>query len=508
VPDIDAVLERIDDISVPIINGAAMVGCSIGIVRDGELILARGYGFADVEDRRPVTPSTVFRIGSVSKTMTAIGVMQLVEQGRVDLDAPLSAYVRSFALKQPGGTRPATVRDVLTHTSGVGELRRLADLLQGGTIGLGVKHGEAIPSLADYYAAGLVAEVEPGVKWAYANHAIAALGQLIEDVTGQPFAGYMAEQVFSPLGMGTSDFLRSERVAAQLATGYVLKRGKVKAVPDMDIVVAAAGSVFSSTEDMAAYAAALMNGGANASGQVLKSDSLEEMYRPHWTADPRLPGQGLVFLLDEIAGRRIVGHDGGWPGFTSSMLVAPDDGLAVLAFTNSGSPAVHTLADTVLRQLLGAPALGEKPPHRPVPASPHLWEELTGVYAPPPGFLTNFRHWSTFGGELEVVSRGNRLLARTPLGPLRKGVDLHAVDPDDPLVFETVVDQQGMRLVLRLAFRRGDAGSVDEVAGQMLLPFRFRKRPRLRGARTLAGLGAGLAAAGLALSRRRRAVRS
>ena len=211
-------------------------GLAVGVVRDGSLEWFFGHGVADVESKEPITEDTVFRIGSITKTFTAIAVMQLWEQGLVDLDAPANDYLRSFRLiPTKTSFRPATVRHLLTHTAGVGYWRRLSDLLQPG-VGSGNRAGRSVPSLADYYHKGLPVEVEPGTRWVYSNHGVAALGQLVEDVSGQPLDHYLREHIFAPLGMEHTDLVRSERVRPHLATGYVLRSRGLKPVADREVL--------------------------------------------------------------------------------------------------------------------------------------------------------------------------------------------------------------------------------------------------------------------------------
>jgi CubicO group peptidase (beta-lactamase class C family) len=201
-------------------------GLAVGVIREGSLEWFLGHGVADLETEEPVTKETVFRVGSISKTVTAIAVMQLWEQGLVDLDAPANDFLRAFRLVPAKASyRPPTVRHLLTHTAGVGYWRRLSDLLHPG-VGSGNRAGRSgAPSLADYYREGLPVEVEPGTKWGYTNHGFAALGQLVEDVSGQPFDQYLRDRGLAPLGMEHTDLVRSQRVRARLATGYVLRSG-------------------------------------------------------------------------------------------------------------------------------------------------------------------------------------------------------------------------------------------------------------------------------------------
>jgi CubicO group peptidase (beta-lactamase class C family) len=206
------------------------VGLAVGVVRGGRLECFAGRGLADIASRSPVTEDTVFRIGSVTKTFTAVAMLQLWEQGLVDLDAPANDYLRAYRLV-PGrpGFRPATVRQLLTHTAGIPEVVHVTDLLHPGWGPFGgrpalhsVKAGEPMPPLAEYYRGGLRLVVEPGTAFAYSNHGFATLGQIVEDVSGMPLARYLREHVFDPLGMADTDLVRSGLVTSRLATGYVL----------------------------------------------------------------------------------------------------------------------------------------------------------------------------------------------------------------------------------------------------------------------------------------------
>jgi len=332
--------------------------------------------------------------------------------------------------------------------------------------------GKPIPTLAHFYRRGLRPEVAAGTKWAYANHAISALGQVVEDVSGEPFADYMRTKVFDVLGMVHTDFLRTERVG-EPAAGYRARKGKRRKLPWLEVVVAPAGSVISSVDDMALFASALLTN----DGTVLASASLEEMFQAQWTPDPRIAGQGLVFLRDELGGHRVVGHDGGWPGFVSSMLVAPDDGLGVLVFNNGSSAVSHKVADGLLRELLGVEQAAADLASRAVPLPASVAQQVCGSYVPAPGLQTNLRAWAMFGGRLKVSQRGGKLMAGGRFGMIGKPVEVLPTDGDDPLVFEGIVPvKKTAEMPLRLAFQRDGKGEVSGVAVSSLLPFQFRKK--------------------------------
>ena len=489
----------LETLAIEDFNDRTLAGLALGVVRDGELERFVGLGVADARTERPVDARTAFRIGSISKTMTAIAVLQLVEDGRLALDDPIGDHLRSVRVDAPRGAPAVTIRHLLTHTAGIGEVRRWSDLGRP-MIALASKAGEPPPPLARYYRRGLRTEVPPGTKWAYANHGFALLGLVVEEQRGRPFADLMRERIFDPLGMEHTDFVRSDRVRERLAVGYGRRGARLKPVKDHEVAVAPAGSCYSCAEDMARYAGALLAGGA----PLLRPETLELMLTPQDPPSATLPGMGLSFFLERFGAHRVAGHDGGWPGFISAMLVAPDDGVGVVAFTNTNTQAApHLLADKVLRRLLDLPA-----PADPVVAErPHLWSDLVGVYKPLPGTKTNLRVTPLIGGEVEVTVRKGHLAARAPsaLRPLRRGIRLRAADPDDPLAFEA--RHGDVRIAVR--FERGPDGRVAAVrAGTSLGGFaRLRRRPRATSVRLWArttGASAAVGAAAAVVRRRRR----
>jgi CubicO group peptidase (beta-lactamase class C family) len=478
-------------------------GLAAGVVRAGSLEWFLGHGVADLQSRDPITEETGFRVGSLTKTFTAIAVMQLWEQGLVDLDAPAGEYLRAFGLV-PAKTsfRPATVRHLLTHTAGVGYWRRLSDLLRPG-IGSGVRAGRsgALP-LAAYYRRGLPIEVEPGTKWAYSNHGFAALGQIVEDVTGRPLERYMREHIFEPLGMEHTDLIRSERVRDRLATGYVLRSRGLRPVADRDIPTAGGGGAYSTTPDMARYLSALLSGGAGEHGSVLEPATLASMFEPHFQLDPRAAGMGLGFEPNEERGHRTVWKTGVVSGFLSALVLAPDDGIGVVVLTNTGGldgrGAAEPLAGALLRRLLGLP---DQAIRTDIAPRPETWGEICGWYSPDPGPVTNLFMRALWGAGAEVVVRGGHLMLKplTPVPAMRRGMRLYPDDPDDPWVFRVEIPEYGKhyRVVFALAPEDGEMRLLMEVLS-------FRKRPDVRNPRRLLN-GALLAGAATLAARRLRA---
>jgi CubicO group peptidase (beta-lactamase class C family) len=488
---------RIDEL----LHRYAAGGLAVGVIRNGELEFFAGRGFADTTSKTPVTVDTVFRIGSISKTFTALAVMQLVEQGRIGLDDPVSDHLRSYQLVPASPDfPPVLIRHLLTHTAGIGELRRWGDVTKP-LVGLGVRLGAPVPRLADYYAKGLRVEVPPGTKWAYANHGFATLGQIVEDVSGEAFETYLRENILDVLGMRSTDLVRSDRVRAQLATGYRLRQRGLKGVKDREIVVGPAGAIFSNTADMARYVAALLSGGSSEHGTVVRPDTLAEMFAPHYQPDPRLPGMGLAFLRADMNGRNVVGHDGGWPGFVSSMLVAPDDGVGVIAFTNTGGRAPGPVATALMRDLLDLP---QDQVRADLPQHAEVWADLCGWYGPNPGPLTNLRVRGVAGAGFEVAVHKDKLVLRgmTPVPRLRHGLTLHPDDPSDPDVFRVDLSNLGLP-TSRVTFSRGEDGRVDGL-NLGVLPMSLVKRPDAKNPRRYAQATPALIAGAVVIRRRRR----
>jgi CubicO group peptidase (beta-lactamase class C family) len=449
-----------------ILNRHPAVGLAVGIVRGGSLELFDGRGFADIASKRPLDADTVFRIGSVTKPFTAVAVMQLHEQGLIDLDAPAADYLRAYELiPTRRGFGAPTVRHLLTHTAGIAEVQRVRDLLhpEAGPFGgrppiLSVNAGEPVPSLAEYYRRGLPVVAEPGAHFAYSNPGYATLGQIVEDVSGIGLDRYFRERIFEPLGMTDTDLARSDRVSARLASGYAFGRHGVAAVPDRDWIGSAGGGVYSTVHDLARFAAALTGGGGTERGSILQPATLSTMFAPHYQPDPRVPGWGLGFARGEAGGHRVVGHDGILPGFNSTLLVAPDDGLAVIAFTNGSAGAfgwMETEFPRLLRHLLDAPgeAIRTDIPHR-----PELWQELCGRYRLP-ARISDLRGRLAIPAGVEVFVRGGRLVLRavTPVPALYRGLPLYPDDEDDPYVFRLDLSGFGQGTV-RVVFGR-DAAS-------------------------------------------------
>ncbi|MBI3748612.1 MAG: beta-lactamase family protein [Chloroflexi bacterium] len=487
-----------------VLNRHPTVGLALGLVRDGRLEFFHGHGMADMASATPITEDTIFRIASITKTFTAIAVMQLWEQGLVDLDGPANDYLRAYKLvPADAGWQPATVRNLLTHTAGLPETIHPWDAFLPDW-GESVKAGRPRPSLAQFYGGHLRVSAQPGTRFVYGNHGPATLGQLVEDVSGMALDRYVREHIFKPLGMTDSDLLRSEQVRSRLATGYEFGSAGPKAVTERDMITAGAASIYSSPRDMARYVAALLGGGANEHGSILRPATLATMYEPQYQPDPRIPGLGLAFFRVDLGGHRAVEHQGTLPGFHSQVFLAPEDGVGVMAFTNgSVNPDFWLPAECagLLSRLLDVPDDAIRPD---IPQHPESWAELCGWYQLSAG-LADVRLRSFVGVGVEVFVRGGQLMIRllSPVPALFRGFPLRPDDLADPDIFRIDMSRLGP-FSMRVAFGR-EPGLRVTSANLDLMPISLRKQPaRTNPRRWATGALAGLGVAAAAAAMRRR----
>jgi hypothetical protein len=249
-------------------------------------------------------------------------------------------------------------------------------------------------------------------------------------------------------------------VQDDLSKAYQFKKGRYEPVKYLRIDVPGAGSIFSTVNDMAKYVAALTNGGANQHGRMVKAETFAEMLTPQVDLDPRLNmNVGLYFVLTNFGDHRIIWHNGGWPGFSSSMWVAPDDNLGIVVFNNTGSGASDLISMQVLRGMLDVPDPVTQVPVAGLLESPHDWPALCGFYGPKPGVLTNFRFWMGTGGEVEIFPKDNHLAMRTLTGGTKKATILNRADADDPLLYKGVSGKS----VSTLVFVENEQGEVEKL---------------------------------------------
>ena len=489
-PSVEKTLNEADQVLIKLFNEHLTPGLAVGIIYDGKLVYTKSMGYANLETCKPVTNDTVFRIMSISKTFTTLAIMQLWEQGKLDLDDPVNLHLKGLKVqhKDPAAP-PVRIQHMLTHLAGIGETRSLWDLTRP-VAGLAARPNSRILSMPEYYNGLLRAEIYPGGKWSYSNHAFGVLAYLIECVSGEPFDQYMRKHVFEPLGMFKTDYVLSERVRGELAQGYTWKKSAFKPYPYLRLNTPGCGGIFSSVNEMAKYTAAMMNGGANEHGRVIKAETLQRMMTPQFQTG--VFNMGLGFFLEKIGDHWVTEHSGGWPGFISSMRVMPDQKLAMVAFTNCSADTTEYATKDLLHRLVGLETPFEKPKSNPVLQHPEVWSELTGSYGPKQGFLTNFRYWGGMAGETEVYVKDGKLMLRSFASHEKKGLVLENCDPRNPLRFITYRGTYPVEVL----FERDERGNIK----LMMHNYVLYKKPNQKSMQFMLNTAIGaLAGAGLAV---------
>lgn len=287
-------------------------GIVVTVVRDGRVVLAKGYGLADRPARRPMSAEeTVMRVGSVSKPVTALAALQLVEAGRLDLDAPVARYLPGV-LRGPHA-EGVRVRDLFTHTAGL-------DVRLNGTT---TTDPARLLPLRRYIERDLPPLVHPpGEVMRYSNHGYVLLGRLVEAASGEPFEAYVRRHLFAPLGMGSSGYRLEGALARRAATGY--EGGRRAAVLHPQITPAA--GLLTTAGDMGRLMVALLDSGRveGSARRVYSARTASLAFGRRFGMDARMPGWTLGFFETERGGVRGVGHSGGIRGFMSGMYLWPD----------------------------------------------------------------------------------------------------------------------------------------------------------------------------------------
>jgi CubicO group peptidase (beta-lactamase class C family) len=278
---------------------ADIAGAVVVVVKDGQVLAQKGYGYSDVAARKPVDPNvTLFRPGSISKLFTWTSVMQLVEQGKLDLDTDVNQYLDFKIPERDGG--PVTLRHIMTHTAGFEE--QLKELM-------GVE-GEINPSLSEHLRDWVPTRIfAAGTTPAYSNYATALAGYIVERTAGVPFDDYIEEHIFKPLGMQNASFRQPlpERLKPQMSQGY--ERASQEAQPFEIVGVAPAGSLSASGADMAKFMIAHLQNGAFGSARILQENTAQQMHSTALTLLPRVHRMLLGFYEQNYNGRRIRWRD-------------------------------------------------------------------------------------------------------------------------------------------------------------------------------------------------------
>lgn len=315
---------------------------AVAVVRGGDTLLMRGYGLADRESKRSATPNTVYRIASLTKHVTAAAIMRLVEQRKLGLDDDIGRYVPGFPLQ---GQR-VTVRHLLNHTSGIPNIT-------SGTEWRRHWNEDVRPDSVVGWVAGQQLDFAPGSKLAYTNTGYILLGMIIERVSGRPYATYVQEELFRPLGLRQTAYCPSRTTDSLAAKGYSVRDSQFVPAAYISMTIPfAAGGVCSSVSDFAAWQRAFHE------ARIVGATSYRQMVTPvPLTSGP--PGDyGFGLWIGRLGNRHAFMHGGGINGFASTQVYIPSDSLAVVLFANTDAFGVEGIALDLARLVVGVRPTG------------------------------------------------------------------------------------------------------------------------------------------------------
>jgi len=298
-------------------------GLSLAVCRDGKIVKAAGYGLANVELNVLVTPETIFQTGSVGKQFTSMAVMMLVEEGKIALDDKLTKYLP----ESPAIWKDVTIRQLLTHTSGIADYGGEEETMGKGVINFRKDYTEA--ELIQAFSK-MPMDFQPGEKWSYSNTGYVLLGIVIHRVTGKFYGDFLQERVFQPLQMNSTRIISEADIVPHRSSGYRLVKGELKnqewVSPTLNTT--ADGALYTNVLDLAKWDAALYT------TKLLKQSSFDAMWTPVKLNNGTTYPYGFGWDLAPKNGHRAVSHDGAWQGFTMSIARYVNDRLTVIVMTN------------------------------------------------------------------------------------------------------------------------------------------------------------------------------
>ncbi len=424
-----------------------IAGAVVLVVKDGKVLFAKGYGYSDVDKKTPVTvDATLFRPGSISKLFTWTAVMQLAEQGKLDLDRDVNAYL-DFKIP-PTFPQPITLRNIMTHTPGFEE--QIKDLIN--------EEGAPVASLKEHLTRHMPERIfPPGTTPAYSNYGASLAGYIVERVSGRPFNDYIAENIFKPLGMTRSTFVQPlpAELKPLMSRGYRSATGKAK--PFEIVEEAPAGGLSATAADLSRFMIAHLQAGTLDNAHILRPETARQMHSRQFGLSPELNGMCLGFYEESRNGHRIIGHGGDTFYFHSDLHLIPDARLGFFVSYNSGGKGEISPRTALWNHFLDR-YFPYSPPPAPKPASAATdAATVAGRYMSSRRSQTNFLKATSMQDEVSVTpaeknSGDIKVDALKDFnGEVKKWQEI------GPLVYRAVNGQE------RIAFRRDERGRLQLV---------------------------------------------
>ena len=426
-----------------------IAGATVAVVKGGKLLFAKGYGYSDYEKRKPVSAEeTLFRPGSVSKLFTWTAVMQLVEQGKLDLDRDVNDYI-DFKIPEAFG-KPITLKNVLTHTPGFEE--QIKDLL---------RTGSESPNLGEYLKTHIPSRIyPPGTVPAYSNYGAALAGYIVERVSGIPFNQYVEDNIFKPLGMTHSTFAQPlpEALAQLMSNGYQVSSQAPK--PFEVVVPAPAGSLSSTAADMARFMIAHLQDGLLGDARILRAETARLMHSRPFALDDAANGMCYGFYEESHNGQRIIGHGGDTVYFHSDLHLIPDAGVGFFVSYNSAGNAQISLRTILWEAMLDRYFAYTVPSEAALASAKEDAKAVSGAYVLSRRSDASFLKVTTLIGQFTVSpAEGETIEVAQLTGPSGKPKRWREVAP------MTFLEENGQD---KLVFKPDPSGRM-----QMILPYPF-----------------------------------
>jgi len=393
-PEVSGALAAIDAWIDGVYMYERIPGISVGIVRGQDLLWSSGYGYSNIESKRPADSDTIYSVCSISKLFTAVGVMQLRDEGKLRLRDSVKEHLEWFDIEQAHeGSGPITIESLLTHSSG---LPRESDFPYWNDPDYPFPTRDQIVERLDSQET-----LYPSQRYfQYSNLALSLAGEIVEARSGQPYDEYIQSRILQPLGLSqTRTYFPDDLLGEAMATGYTgihrdQRREPVK--PFFARGIAAAAGFTSTVNDLARFASWQFRLLDDGDDEILAANTLREMQRVHWVDPDWQTTWGLGFNVRQSGDMTIASHGGGCPGYITSFTMAPAKRLAVVVLTNAGDGSAGNMAINILNTI--APAIKDA-------ASPG--EDEMPDYSIYEG---NFE-WRPWGGELAIRQWGDRLVA-------------------------------------------------------------------------------------------------
>lgn len=392
-------------------------GAVVVVVGDGGVIFAKGYGYASLEQRLPFDPGeTIVRAGSTVKVLTAMAVMQLAEQGAVDVYADVNRYLTSFQIPDTF-PEPITLHQLLHHTAG----------LDHNFIGVRAYSEEDLIPLATFLSENLPPRVyPPGRLRHYTDYHIALAGLVVEEVAGMSFADYVRKNIFTPLGMDSSFMLVPDEQLHRMATSYTYQDGRYRTILEGNYYLhTAPGGTWNSTAlDVARFMLVHLQGGRYGEARVLRPETVAEMHRRQFSHDPALPGMAYAFDEHFMNGHRLLAKSGAVPGMQSHITLLPEEDVGwFVAYNRYGGALQRSLNELLMNTYFLEEEANVLDPV--VPVAPAQLHRYTGRYRELIGYASgSFEKVSTLINQVQVTANGEGGLelfgdAWQPVGPGR-----------------------------------------------------------------------------------------